>query len=179
MEPLSQEAGVTRVRSRPEDDEELRDFYASTYTRLVGTLTLAAGSQAEAEEVVQEAFVRLLGRWDTVRRYDDPEAWVRLVAFRLLSNRLRRARNGAAALLRLRSAPTGPSPAGDQADVLAALRALPLAQRQVVVLHHMYDLPVEAVAHQLGVSSGTVKSRLSRARAALAPLLQVKEDDYA
>ena len=166
------------MRSRPEDDEELRDFYASTYARLVGTLALAAGSRAEAEEVVQEAFVRLLSRWDSVRSYDDPEAWVRLVAFRLLSNRLRRARNAASALLRLRSEPSMSHPAGDRADVLAALRALPLAQRQVVVLHHMYDLPVETVAHQLGVSSGTVKSRLSRARAALAPLLQIEEDDY-
>jgi DNA-directed RNA polymerase specialized sigma24 family protein len=74
------------------------------------------------------------------------------VTFRLLANRLRRAR--AAALLRLWSPPTISHPAGDRADVLVALRALPLALHQVVVLHHMFDLPVQMAAHQLGVSSG-------------------------
>ena len=167
------------VRSRPESELELRDFYAATYSRLVGTLALAAGSRGEAEDVVQEAFIRLIARWAAVRVYDDPEAWVRLVAFRLLSNRLRRARTAATALLRMHSAPAVPASDRDQSDLVAALRALPLAQRQVVVLHHLYDLPVDEVAHQLGISSGTAKSRLSRARAALAPLLQIREDDHA
>jgi RNA polymerase sigma-70 factor (ECF subfamily) len=179
MEPTGGLTGVRGVKAQPGEDQELRDFYAGTYARLVGTLTLAAGNRAEAEEVVQEAFVRLLARWDAVRRYDDPESWVRLVAFRLLSNRLRRARNAAAALLRVRSAPAGSPPADDPVDVLSALRSLPLAQREVVVLHHMLDLSVETIAHQLGISTGTVKSRLARARASLAPLLLIEEDEHA
>ena len=52
-----------------------------------------------------------------------------------------------------------------------ALRALPMAQRKVVVLHHLLDLPVDQVAVELGVPVGTVKSRLARARGALATRL--------
>lgn len=48
---------------------------------------------------------------------------------------------------------------------------LPVAQRQVVLLHYLYDLRVEDVARVLGVAAGTVKSRLGRARSALAEKL--------
>jgi RNA polymerase sigma-70 factor (ECF subfamily) len=81
--------------------DALSDFYADTYARLVGVVAVAAGSQVEAEECVQEAFVRLVSRWSVVTRYEDPEAWVRTVAFRLLSNRRRKERNRLRALLRL------------------------------------------------------------------------------
>jgi RNA polymerase sigma-70 factor (ECF subfamily) len=53
--------------------------------------------------------------------------------------------------------------------------ALPARQRHVVVLHHLVGLPVEQIAAELDVPVGTVKSRLSRGRAALAPLLTVEE----
>lgn len=154
----------------------VEDLYVASYARLVGVLTLAAGSREEAEEVVQEAFVRLLGRWSRISRYDDPEAWVRAVAFRLLSNRFRKARNASAAqpILGPPQPAQGPEPA--RLDVAAALQTLPLGQRQVVVMHHLLDLDVATVARQLKVPVGTVKSRLARARAALEPLLS--EDDH-
>ena len=54
---------------------------------------------------------------------------------------------------------------------MAALRTLPDAQRRALALHYLCDLSVESVAAETGVSTGTVKSRLSRGRAALAALL--------
>lgn len=166
--------------AEPPSDAELpevrppdaRQLYAASYPRLVRVLTLAAGSQAEAEDVVQEAFVRLMPRWSVVSRYDDPEAWVRKVAFRLLSNRARRGRVRLSAALRHRPPEPVGVPTGDGVDVRRALAALPLAQRQVVVLHHLLGVPVDEVAAELKIPVGTVKSRLSRARAALAPLLR-------
>lgn len=152
-------------------------FYAGSYPRLVGILALAAGNRPDAEEVVQEAFVRLLPRWSKVSGYDDPEAWVRSVAFRLLSNRFRRSRNGAAALARVDPAAVAPPPDGLAVDLRRALLELPLAQRQVVVLHYLLDRPVEAVATELGIATGTVKSRLSRARVTLGPLLREDVND--
>jgi RNA polymerase sigma-70 factor (ECF subfamily) len=152
--------------------DPVRDLYASCYRRLVGVVALAAGSQAEAEECVQEAFIRLLRKWSTVSRYEDPEGWTRMVAFRLLSNRRRKARNGMLALFRHGEPAPAAGPTGDQIDIARALAQLPLGQRQVVVLYHLVDLDVAGVAAALGVSAGTVKSRLSRARQALAPLLR-------
>ena len=157
-----------------------RDLYAACYDRLVRVLTLVAGDRAEAEDVVQEAFVRLVPRWSKISAYDDPEAWVRAVAFRILSNRFRRARNAVVAARRsddLRRDQVGEI-STDGVDIARALTALPVGQRQVVVLHHLLDLPVDEIAHALGVPVGTVKSRLARARVALAPLLHEGSPDH-
>ena len=56
---------------------------------------------------------------------------------------------------------------------LAAMADRSLAQRQVIVLHHLVGLPVEEVASELRLATGTVKSRLARGRAALASTLQL------
>jgi RNA polymerase sigma-70 factor (ECF subfamily) len=156
---------------RPGAEQDVRDLYEGAYARLVSVLAVAAGNRTDAEDVVQEAFVRLLRHWSAVSRYDDPEAWVRQVAFRLLSNRLRKTRNGVRAVLRLGRPMDADGPTGDRLDIAVALQALPLAQRQVLVLHHLVGLDVAAVAAALGLPVGTVKSRLSRGRSALAPLL--------
>lgn len=157
-----------------EDDFEA--LYAAAYVRLVRVLTLACGSQADAEEVVQEAFVRLLPRWSRVRGYADPEAWVRGTAFRLLSNRRRGRRAAERTLTRYVAGDHHAGPAdADRVDVSRALATLPAQQRTVVVLHHLLGLPVEQIAAELDVPVGTVKSRLSRGRAALMPLLLTQE----
>jgi len=60
-------------------------------------------------------------------------------------------------------------------EIITALRALPEAQRQVIALFYLADLPVETIAEELGVPAGTVKSRLSRGREALASHLAYAE----
>lgn len=157
---------------KPLAREAMADLYGACCGRLVAAVTLVAGSRVEAEECVQEAFVRLLGHWDKVSQCQDPEAWVRTVAFRLLSDRRRKTRNGIKALLGSQRPSPNPAPTGDHVDVMRALAHLPLAQRQVIVLHHLSGLSVAEVASSLGISPGTVKSRLSRGREALAPLLR-------
>jgi RNA polymerase sigma-70 factor (ECF subfamily) len=68
-------------------------------------------------------------------------------------------------------------PASTEALALAeALRALPMHQRQAIVLHHLVDLPVEEVAAALGARTGTVKSWLARGRRALAAMLRDPEE---
>jgi RNA polymerase sigma-70 factor (ECF subfamily) len=156
---------------RVEPVSELAEFYAASYSRVLAVLTVAAGDQREAEEVLQEAFIRLVPRWPAVSRYDDPEAWVRQVAFRLLSNRFRQVRRSIRAVGRMDVSGVSPEPSSLAVDVARALATLPFAQRQAVVLHHLAGLPVEQVARELRVPVGTVKSRLSRAREALKPLL--------
>jgi RNA polymerase sigma-70 factor (sigma-E family) len=154
------------------DDTALPDdvdvFYAAAYPRLVGVLVALAGSRHDAEELAQEAFLRLLPRWERIRRYDDPEAWVRAVAFRLATSRWRRARTAAKALIQLHGVPAvdHPPPSDDAAAMVGLLAGLSVSHRQVLVLHHGLDLPLEEVARELHLPVGTVKSRLARARAA-------------
>jgi RNA polymerase sigma-70 factor (ECF subfamily) len=151
--------------------DDLAAFYAAAYPRLVGVVGAIAQDRDVAEEAVQDAFVRLLGQWPTVAHYDDPEAWVRKVALGFVSNRRRKVRNGLRALARLSPSLDHPGPTGAALDLRRALATLPVEQRAVVVLQDL-GLSLPEVAGQLGVPVGTVKSRLSRARAALAPLLR-------
>lgn len=160
-------AAVAAAPDRPADAATgVAELYAASYARLVGVLTVVTGSRADAEEVVQEAFARLLTRWGRVRDYDDPEAWVRKVAFRLSMSRWRRATTAARTLARLGPAPHAEPPGDARLDAERLLDGLPRAFREVLVLHHALGLPLERIADELGIPVGTVKSRLSRARAA-------------
>ena len=153
------------------DQQRFEEFYAAVFGRLVGQLYLVTGSRQEAEDVVQEAMTRAALRWARLRDYEVPEAWVWRVAMNLASDGFRRARRRVAMIARLREQ-EHPGPSEDGLAVTEALRSLPVAQRKVVVLHHLLDMPVERVAAELGVPVGTVKSRLARARGALAAQLE-------
>jgi RNA polymerase sigma-70 factor (ECF subfamily) len=131
------------------------------------------GSVAEAEDVVQEAFVRGLDHPRRLLGADNPEAWLRTVAVNLARSRWRRAQRLVGLAPRLVDAPRESDTDG-HVVLLQALRALPAGQREAIALHHLADLPVEQVAATLGLPTGTVKARLSRGRAALSALL-VKE----
>lgn len=99
------------------DDDGVPELYAAAYARLVGVVGAVSGNRNEAEEAVQDAFVRLLAAWPTVSRYDDPEPWVRRVALRLVSNRRRKARNGLRAARRHGPPPVVAPPAPDAVDL--------------------------------------------------------------
>jgi RNA polymerase sigma-70 factor (sigma-E family) len=154
-------------------DDGFAGFFRDVYPRLVGQLRALTGDLASAEDIAQEAFVRASSRWGQLARYEQPEAWVRKTAFRLAIDGLRRARRHKGVLARLGARPQrAVSPEAEDREVIAALQRLPLPLREVLVLHHCLDLPVELVAGQTGVSVGTVKSRLARGRERLAMLLR-------
>ena len=153
-------------------DDGFAAFYAASYRRLLGQLFAVTGDLAEAENVLQEAYARAFVRWSRVRGYDRPEAWVRRVALNLAAMADRSLRRRARALLRLGPPPVVPELSPELLDLRDALAALPLGQRQVIVLHHLVGLPVEEVARELRLATGTVKSRLARGRASLAGILQ-------
>lgn len=160
------------------ETDEVAALYARACPRLVGLLTAMCGSQGDAEEVAQDAFVRLLEHWGKVRDYGDPEAWLRTVAVRALVSRQRRRRVAVRGLAVLGRRAVTALPATEPAhdvELAEALAGLPIDQRAVLVLHHLHDLSVAEVAELLHIPTGTVKSRLSRARAALAPLLTDEE----
>ena len=144
------------------------EFYQASYGRMVALITALTGNRAEAEDVTQEAFARALARWNRLAGYDLPEAWVRRVALRIATDsgrRLRRAIQVAARLSAER--PERSVPPGDSLGLTGlgqALRQLPLAQREVLVLHYLADQSVEQIAADLGLSAGTVKARLAAGR---------------
>jgi RNA polymerase sigma-70 factor, ECF subfamily len=159
------------------DEAEFDDFYAASFARVAGQVYAMVGDRDEAQECVQEAFVRAWQHRRTLSRAEHPEAWVRTVAYRLAVSRWRRTTRGRRPPDRAVSTPlTAPAPSEAHVAVVAALRQLPEAQRRTLVLHHLADLSVHDVARETGVPEGTVKARLSRGRAALAaPLAETEE----
>jgi RNA polymerase sigma-70 factor, ECF subfamily len=154
------------------DREEFTSFYAATFQRLVGQLYAMTGDQAEAQDAVQEAFVRAWARRGMIERDGAPEAWVRVTAWRIAASRWRRARDGSQLML-LNARPestAGPTP--DRVAFVEALRRLPAEKRRALVLYHLCDLTVDQIAAETGVPAGTVKARLARGRAAIKPYLR-------
>lgn len=154
------------------DSSEFDEFYTATYARVITQVYAMVGNRDEAEECVQEAYVRA---WSHRRRLSSdgcPEAWVRTVAYRLAVSRWRRVVRGRRPSDRALATPVAaPPPSEAHVALMAALRQLPETQRRAIVLHHLADLSVIDVARETGVPEGTVKARLSRGRTALAQLL--------
>lgn len=147
----------------------------TTFPRLVAGLTLISGSRAAAEDVVCEALARAWERSGRGQHIDSLPAWVTTVATNLARSRLRRLR------VELRWRGSTPTPTGaddvELLDVDRALRRLSRRQREAAVLHYYLDLDVAEVARLLGLSEGTVKTNLFRARRALALALGARDTE--
>jgi RNA polymerase sigma-70 factor (sigma-E family) len=157
-----------------ETDSGFAWLFRDEYPAIVRTAYLMLGDREAAEDVAQEAFVRLYSYWRRVSRYDRPGAWVRRVAIRLAG----RARRRAAELPLLPEAGTVIDSPGDP-DLQRALLALPAKQRAAIVLHYLEDLPVAEVASLMGCAVSTAKVHLHRARGRLAALLGEETTDVA
>lgn len=151
---------------------QFEHFYASTFRRVAGHIYLMTGDAHVAEDCTPEAFSRAVARWDRIRSYDVPYAWVRRVAHNLACSRMRQAQRARTALVR--QGPAAPHPPADEHHVVVvqSVRELPVKYRQVLVLHHLLDLPVRDVAQRLGIPEATVKTRLARGRRRLADALE-------
>ena len=157
-------------------EDDVREVYNASYRRLVVQLFALTGDLSEAEDAVQEAFVTALGKARTFADLDNREAWLRTVALNHVRNRWRHAE----VVRRLRTKIPGPDPVSEigpeHVALVKALAKLDLPHRTVVVLHYLADRSVADIALELGVPEGTIKSRLARGRALLAPLLSETEE---
>jgi len=131
--------------------EEFAEFYAASFQRLVGQLYAMTGDQCEAQDAVQEAFVRAWARRGKIDRDGAPEAWVRVTAWRIAASRWRRARTGTrlGSLTARPESTAGPTP--DRVAFSDALRKVPAEQRRALVLYHLCDMTVDQVAAETGV----------------------------
>ncbi|GAA1994630.1 SigE family RNA polymerase sigma factor [Catenulispora subtropica] len=156
------------------DDSEFDDFYRGTSHRLLQYAYAMTGDLGTAQDLVQEAYIRAWQRWSRVRGYDQPESWLRMVVQRMATDRWRRL--GVARRARAAGAwepgPAAPAPSENTVVLVRALRGLREAERRALVLHYLLDLPVTDIAVETGAPVGTVKSWLSRGRAALAAELE-------
>lgn len=157
---------------------EFGELYATHFQRIAVQLYAYLGDAEEAQDLTQEAFYRALGRWERISGYDDPSAWVRRVAWNLATSALRRRSTALRFLARQREEHL-PGPQPDRVALVSGLAKLPAPQRRAVVLHHLAHLSTAEIASQEGVAEGTVRSWLTRGRAALAAeLAETEREDH-
>jgi RNA polymerase sigma-70 factor (sigma-E family) len=153
-------------------DEGVTALYRVHAARLRRVAVLLVGDPETAEDVVQDAFVRLHRRWLLLREPEKALAYLRTSVVNGSRSRLRRRRTERAYL----APPADQVPSAEHqvlrtADLRAVgdgLRDLPRRQREVLVLRYYLDLSEAEIAGALGISRGSVKSHASRGIAALA-----------
>jgi len=163
---------LTEVSLAPAEPLGYTAFFRLEFGPVLRTVELMLRDHGRAEEIAQDAFIKLLANWSKVSRYERPDAWVRRVAIRLALRSLRRERLWQ--LVRgglLPKPPDRPS----RFDVDGAIRQLPGSQRAAIVLHYYEDRPTAEIATILGCAESTARVHLFHARKRLAELLG--EDD--
>ena len=154
-------------------EDSLTELYTAHYLELVRLAAFLTGDRDNAEEVVQDAYVKVFGSWRNVR---EPEAYLRTAVVNLSRSRLRRkqvvAKHRPEPLPDVASAESSALVTAQREAVLHALQQLPRRQREAVVLRYYGDLSEAQTAAAMGCSAGAVKSHTSRAMAALRPLLE-------
>ncbi len=158
--------------------DALSSLYTAHYRQLVRLAAYLTSDRDTAEEVVQDAYVKVHGSWRGLRDLDKAEAYLRTTVVNLSRSRLRRrqvaARHDPEPMRDMASAESCALEHAQRDAVLLALRALPQRQREAVVLRYYGDLTEAQTAVAMGCSVGSVKSHSSRAMAALRPLLEAQ-----
>jgi RNA polymerase sigma-70 factor (ECF subfamily) len=143
------------------------DFFEKESPTLFRRLCLVTGNREEAEDVMQDAFLRLYERWDRVSEVEDPVGYLYRTAFNVFNKRSRRA-----ALAVRRAVGLMPSidefAAADARQLVSqALARLTPRQRAALVLTELLGYSSEGAGKLLGVRPGTVRALASQGRAAM------------
>ncbi len=157
-------------------DEAITALYAAHYRSLVRIAAFLLHDVGTAEEVVQDAFVELHGHWRRLREPERAGAYLRQAVVNRSRSRLRHQkvvdRHAPMPGPHAPSAEYGAIGALERTEVIAALRALPARQREVIVMRYYADLSEAQIAEAMGISPGAVKSHASRGLAALRSTLE-------
>jgi RNA polymerase sigma-70 factor (ECF subfamily) len=185
---VDQEARTQMERVRAEEAT-----LAALVSQYAGTLYRVAFSvlrnPADAEDAVQEAFLRVLRHRDSLGEVRDQRVWLIRIVWNIVLDRKRRAKtrpetDDVAELARV--LPSGgltaeqiASAAQHHAHVLACVEQLPAKERQVIMLSAFEELTSVEIASVLNITESSVRSRLFRARNLMAGLLQHSRSSHA
>lgn len=155
------------------------------FSQLYNFACWLAGDRAAAEDLVQEAYLKACKGFASYRQGTNFRAWI----YRILRNTYLTSQAGLNAMGSLGEIDDGtPEPetaetpesillaASEQARIHAALEALPVHHREIILLCDLEEMTYHEISQALGIPIGTVMSRLSRARQALRLLLSRKEE---
>ena len=155
------------------DERAFRELYRRHTPRLHQlVLRIMGGAEHDAEDVVQETWIRATGKLDTFRWEAAFGTWLTGIGLNVARGILRR-RGKWEAELEPGAEPWRPPPRdGERIDLERAIALLPAGYRTVVVLHDVEGYTHEEIGERLGISPGTSKSQLFNARRSLRAILE-------
>ena len=159
------------------------DQYIRKYgKRLYGLCMTLCADKHEADDLYQDTWVKVLKRFDTYDPSRDFEPWLTRLCVNTYRDRLRRlsrspflnfsSNETKEAFLLTATAPEK----DDYSDLYAAIDQLPEKLRLTIILFYFEDMDIEKTAQTLGIPTGTVKSRLHKARIQLKEVLGRETD---
>ena len=151
------------------------EFFEAEHVRLARALYLLTGSAVEADELTQEAMVRVYERWDRVGRMDSPQGYLYRIALNLHRSRVRWLTSRARQIVQATPSPDPAEVVESRDNVARALASLPTGQRGAVVLVEWLGMEADEAATALGIKPASVRARLSRAKATLRQTLEDKD----
>lgn len=169
MDQVSETVGPAPLAQEVRPGENFVVFFENEYRRLAKAMYILTGNAQEADDLAQEALVRVYERWDRVRRMESPVGYLYRIACNLHRSRMRRRAMLARRSLYLEN-PVGPDPllaVEDRDELGRLLAALPRTQREIVVLLEWLGFDAVQGSRVLGISPAAARMRLSRARAFL------------
>ena len=182
------EPGPTRLRHTVTSDAvhspvghdvpglDIVELFASEAASLTRLARFYLDDRTAAEDLVQEAFIRLSRASGRIRRGGNPAAYLRSIVINLARDHNRRGlvslRHRPPARPDAPSAEEDATSRADRQEVIDALRSLPRRQRDCVTLRYYLDLSIPDIAATLGLTNNTVKTHLQRGLASLAVTLE-------
>jgi RNA polymerase sigma factor (sigma-70 family) len=161
------EGGVIQFPDRVSRPADFSVFFAEEHRKVFKALYFVTGNRADAAELMQDAFLKLWERWDTIDRIDDPTAYLFRVALNGSRMRARSARRATRRMV----APTSPNDPFDEIDIREDVRHMLLGlaprQRAALVLLDLYGYGSEEAARIMGIRPSTVRALATQGRAVL------------
>ena len=143
------------------------EFFEREKAGLYGALCLVTHDRHEAEDLTQDAFVRVFEHWDRVGAMTDPRGYLYRTAMNAFRSRYRRAVLATKRTIRVSSADDAIAEVDGRDATVAALSTLSPRQRAAVVLTDLLGYPSEEAAKMLGIRASTLRMHASRAHSAL------------
>ena len=150
-------------------------FYEAEARTLFRRLWLVTGNRAEAEELMQDAFLNVWQRWDRVGRMDEPVGYLYRTAMNLSRKRYRRAVLAIRRTVGLAPSQDDFEDADDRQTVRRILATLPPRQRAALVLMEMLGFTAKEAGDALGVKDSTVRSLCHNGRDSFRRLMEVDD----
>jgi RNA polymerase sigma factor (sigma-70 family) len=150
-------------------------FYQAEAQTLFRRLWLVTGNRAEAEEIMQDAFLKVWERWDRVGAMDDPIGYLYRTAMNLFRKRYRRTMLAVRRTVGLTPSTDDFTDADDRHVVRHVLATLPPRQRAALVLTEMLGFTSKEAGDALGVTDATIRSLTRHGRDAFRTVMEVDD----